>query len=89
MVFPSLHWSLLSYTFPIFFLDNTRLVPLCQPFIECLINNTLFFYDAVIIVKRFRGRMERISGFEPKSRSTINVSLITPVTLDLSESPNR
>lgn len=47
-----------------------------------------FFHDAVVIVKKFPGRMERILGFEPESPSTINVSLITPVTLDLSESSN-
>lgn len=55
---------------------------------QYLINNTLSFYDAVIIVKKYPGRMERILGSEPESLSTINVPLITPVTLDLPESSN-
>lgn len=47
-----------------------------------------FIYNVVIIFKKFHGRMKRTLGFEPKSLSTINVELITPVTLDLSESSN-
>lgn len=47
-----------------------------------------FLCDGVIIFKKFHGGKERILGFEPKSLSTIDVSLITPVTPDLSESSN-
>lgn len=55
---------------------------------KCLIHNSIFFCEVAIIFKKFHGRMERILGFEPKSLSTINATLIIPVTLDLSESSN-